>query len=227
MMERYVAIKVRTSDIIHSELKKDEIGKYLQLGNIKARRLHFVGVVSNSYFNTETQLAFFKITPFRQKPTTTKPTTTTVQESTGEISVRFFRDDFKRAENIDGYLVRVIGKIKEFQGEKYILGEIITDITVLDAELFRADIISISGKPVEKQVTVTESSNGGVEEQISQYIKDNSGKDGIKYTALISAFCENGDKEKIPEDTLDKILSDLLTAGIIFEPKIGKFKEIK
>ncbi len=216
MMKRYVAIKARIPDIINSEMKEDEIGKYLQLGDIKARRVHIVGVVSNSYFNSETQLAFFKVTPFRH---------TTLQENTDEISVRFFRGAIKRAQGVeDGALVRIIGKIKEFQRERYILGETITDITVLDAELFRADLISIFGKPVEKKIT--ESNNEDVE-RISQYIKDNSRANGIKYTALVSAFCENGNKEKISEDTLDKILNDLLTAGIIFEPKIGRFKEVK
>ncbi len=216
MMKRYVAIKARIPDILNSEIKGDEIGKYLQLGDIKARRVHIVGVVSNSYFNSETQLAFFKVTPFRH---------TTLQENTDEISVRFFRDAVKRAQGIEeGALVRVIGKIKEFQGERYILGEIITDITTLDAELFRADVISTFGEPVEKNIT--ESNNEDVE-RISQYIKDNSGKDGIKYTALVSGFCENEDPEKISEDTLDKILNDLLTAGIIFEPKIGRFKEVE
>ena len=219
MMKRYVAIKSRISDIINSEMKEDEIGRYLQLGDIKARRVHIVGVVSNSYFNSETQLAFFKITtPFKH---------TTTQEE--EISVRFFRDDVKRAQGgEDGALVRVIGKIKEFKGERYILGEILTNITALDAELFRADIISISGEfSVKETVRETESSNGGVEKKIFQYIKDNSGTNGIKYTALVSAFCEDGNREKISEDTLDKILNDLLTAGAIFEPKIGRFKEVK
>ena len=220
MMKRYVAIKSKISDIMdyENEKKEDEIGKYLQIGEVKVRRVHIVGIVNSPYFNSEKQLAFFKITSFKH---------TTLKENDDEISVRFFKDGIKYAQNInDGALVRVIGKVKEFDGERYVLGEIIKEITPLEAELFRADIINLGRKPIKDKINDQNTIN--VKDDVFKYIKKNSGDgaNGIKYITLSSVFCETENDGNISKDSLDKILNDLLIEGMIFEPKIGRFKEI-
>ena len=91
-------------------MKSDEQYKpnYVKFKDLMINRAHVVGVVVDRYDNESSQYSSI-----------------TIDDGTKQIRVKFFGEDTRFLKNIEiGSTVRVIGKVKENDGERYLVGEI-------------------------------------------------------------------------------------------------------
>ncbi len=159
----------------------------------------------------------------------------TLDDSTDTISARVFKEDVELVKDVKpGDIVDIIGKIREYQEEKYVNIESITKIDEPNWELLRKLEILLhekeSGKKRDKEVVVEEkeSETVVVEEDV---VSDDSKAlilglidkldegDGVRYLIL-------ADESGIDDEKLEDTLNDLLGEGEIYEPKIGRFRRV-
>lgn len=124
---------------------------------------------------------------------------------------------FKTAKPIDsaeiGDIVDVIGKVKEWNEEIYIIPEIVHKIDNPNLELLRK--LELSTKPKSSQPTKEEKED--IRGKIIEIIEKE--KDGISYDDLIKQAGGN-------ETDVEKVVNDILAEGICYEPTPGKIKKI-
>lgn len=108
--QRQVAYKARISDILNHILIKDNISAgYIKLNNAKISRVNIIATIV-------------------YKPESGGLNGALIDDSTGKIPLRVFENDELFLKFEVGDAVLAIGKIREFNGEKYILPEIIKKI---------------------------------------------------------------------------------------------------
>lgn len=123
---------------------------------------------------------------------------------------------FKTAKPLDtveiGTLIDAIGKIREWNGEIYMIPEVVHPVENPTMELLRRLEVSTSGGT---QQTPEQQEN--VREALLAIIDKHA--DGISYDALIQEAGKN-------EQDVEKVVNDLLAEGVCYEPTPGKIKKI-
>ncbi len=209
MMERKTATKVRIKDLVEGEFIRTEgtmEPNYVVTPlNETVSRARVMGVVV-SKFTSEDE----------------KYVTVTLDDSSEIISIRTFGDtdvlnDIEVGETID-----VVGKVKEYQGEIYMLPEVVHIVEDPNWELVRRLELFIKDKtlgkiPSEAVENKLEFEGEAPRDSVLEVIKTGDEGEGVKYVTVVR---ETG----IKEEDLDKIINDLLVEGEIYEPKIGRFK---
>lgn len=126
---------------------------------------------------------------------------------------------FKTAKPLDsvevGQIVDAIGKIREWNGEIYMIPEVVCPVDP-NMELLRKVEIAAKIKEMPSKEEVQED-----KEDLRTKILNSIGKekDGISYDALLK---EAGADEEASE----KVINDLLAEGVCYEPTPGKIKKI-
>ncbi len=210
MMERKTATKVRIKDLVEGEFIKTE-------GNMEPNyvvtslsemvsRVRVMGVVVSKFISEDDKYVIV-----------------TVDDSSEITSARSFIDtDILKGIEV-GETIDVVGKVKEYQEQIYILPEVVYIIEDPNWELVRRLELVIkdktlgkkpSSKAVEDKVEVE---GEALRDRVLEVIKTGDEGEGVKYVTVVK---ETG----IKEEDLDKIINDLLVEGEIYEPKIGRFK---
>jgi len=164
----------------------------------------------------------------------------TLDDASDTITVRAFRDDIELLRDMKpGDIVDVVGKIKEYNEEKYIAPESIVKIEDPNWELVRKLelLLKESGLGGIKVVAETKAKAAEqpastpaeevVEETVSEdpklvilnLIEKMDEGEGVKYVTLLS---ESG----LEEEKLESVLNELMGDGEVYEPKIGRFKRV-
>jgi hypothetical protein len=199
--KRQTAYKIRINDFLNSEYMKTEGFKpnFIKINNLEISRFNIICVVL-------------------QKSALNNYDSFTVEDSSGKISARIF-DDNDMASNIRiGDVVLIVGRPREFQGEKYIQIEIIKKVDPAWAKVrklesffekasFDANIIS----PDEGLEELGPSS------KIFKIIKDLDTGNGVSVEEISSCNIKD----------VDTIVEKLLREGNIFEVKPGKLKVLE
>jgi RPA family protein len=144
----------------------------------------------------------------------------TLDDMTETIRVKVFKT-MKPIENINiGDIVDVIGKVKEFDDEIYIIPEVIQKITNPNFEILRraellkkAAITEKTEQPEEKVLKDKEELRVAILKAIE------SKKDGAMFDDIIKAV-------DAKEEKIEEIIDELLSEGICYEPSPGKIKKI-
>ncbi len=218
-MKRHTAYKLTIPHILNFPILKDEVGKHLlSPEGKKIRRVHTCGRVARVFLDTEQQLGFFDVED--------------IDDSGAKVSVRFFGDSIVRAMGVqEGDIVRVVGKPRVYKEERFIQGEVLHPISILEVELTRAEAVIPFGEPPAVSIKDEHSQNiekkseelSEDEQKVLEFIKKHQSEEGgVRYLALIKELGFEGD-----EDTFDEILSSLMEKGEIYEPKIGRFKTVE
>ena len=210
MMERKTATKVRIKDLVEGEFIKTE-------GNMEPNyvvtslsemvsRVRVMGVVVSKFISEDDKYVIV-----------------TLDDSSEITSARSFIDtDILKGIEV-GETIDVVGKVKEYQEQIYILPEVVYIIEDPNWELVRRLELVIkdktlgkkpSSKAVEDKVEVE---GEALRDRVLEVIKTGDEGEGVKYVTVVK---ETG----IKEEDLDKIINDLLVEGEIYEPKIGRFK---
>jgi RPA family protein len=208
--KRQIAYKTRIKDLLGGKYVKEEgwNPNYIEAGERKISRINLIGtIVSKEAIDSFQSLI--------------------IDDGTGKISARTFEKDLS-LDNLDiGDVVLIIGRPREYGGEKYILIEIIRKIENKKWILYRkAELekyIIPSEKPEEKkieeeQITTEEEviKEGSPAEMILKRIKEQDKGEGADFDEVIKGI-----------DDGEKIISTLLSDGEVFEIKPGKLKVLE
>jgi hypothetical protein len=166
----------------------------------------------------------------------------TLDDASETITVRAFRDDIELLRDIKpGDIVDVIGKIKEYNEEKYIAPESVRKIEDPNWELVRKlelllkesrlEERKVGAMETEAKVAEQPAASAAAEEVVEETVSEDpklvilnliekmDEGEGVKYVTLLS---ESG----LEEEKLESVLNELMTDGEIYEPKIGRFRRV-
>jgi len=191
--KRNVAFKLRIGDILKSKPIISE-GKFLflELGDKKISRVNVIANVVDKY-TSEGEKKYASIT---------------VDDASGQIKLKSFGDDIQIIKNItQGDTVQIIGTIREYNSELYILPEIVKTVDPRWL-LVRKLEIQKSRKDIPLK------SNAPVREIIMDRIRGSEEKGGIETEQLIM------DIEASPS-IINTEIKKLLEDGLIYEPRPG------
>ncbi len=204
-----------------------------------AKRVRIVDLVSGEWVKKEGMEPSYVVTPSGDAVSRARITGTivgkftsedgnfssvTIDDSTATMRAKLWREiELLNGAGV-GDLVNLIGKVREYEGEIYIVPEVIRKITPDEESLMRLEILAKMKKvpvPAEKMVRKPkpEPSNeeGDLRKKVLSLIE--SSPDGVKYSDLMQ-------QAGGAEDALEGIINELLGEGVCYEPVPGKIKKI-
>jgi len=155
----------------------------------------------------------------------------TLDDSTDTIGVRVFKEGVELIKNVKpGDIVDVVGRLKEYQGERYISGESIHRIDDANWEfLRRLELLFNDLRHGGVKEELVDGKGGGVVEEevlgedkklvVLGLIEELDEGEGTEYSTLI-------EKSRLEKKVLEGFLGELMDEGEIYEPKIGRFKRV-
>ena len=200
--KRNVAYKLRVGDILKSKPVMSEGGGevaarllFLELGDKKIVRVNLLANVVDKFVNDGEK----------------KYASVTVDDASGQIRLKAFGEEIKiLTECTQGDTLQIIGNVREWNSELYILPEIVKKV---DPKwlLVRKLEIQNSRKDIPLQA------NAPVRDVILDKIKSAEADGGIDVDQLIM------DTEASP-DLINAEVKKLLEEGLIYEPRPGRLR---
>jgi len=235
MSKRWVAHKVSIKNLISGKPAEDNA---LEVTGIRINRARVLGSVVSRFIGPEDKYAFL-----------------TVDDGTETLRVRSFEDTVPLVKEINvGDIVDVIGRIRTYEEEIYIIPEIIKKVTDPNWEILRKiELLKYEKhivKPVEQKqdvITQPKIEKPVVEEEFIEEFIEVSKIVPAGQTKLVQTPAESPrktiiksitsidkgegvdisylmDKIGLDRDTVENVLTELMNEGTIFEPRAGKVK---
>ncbi len=198
--KRNIAYKVRVGDILRGKPILDESQNnrfnFLELGDKRIVRVNVVANVIDKFVASgETKFANI-----------------TLDDASGQITARVFGDDINLFENIsEGDTIRVIGVLRYYNEEVYILPEIIKK---LDPRYLLVRKLELEKNQPKKEINKNELR--AVKDQILDMIKkaEQQESEGVDTEKLVMEI-------KAEPELINQEIKKLLEEGRIYEPKPG------
>ncbi len=146
----------------------------------------------------------------------------TLDDATDTIRAKTFKG-VKPLEAVEiGDVVDLIGKVKEYNGEVYIMPEIARKVDDPNMELLRK--LEIASIQASGGISSKQSGPEGQKQDIAEARKEllrimDSQKEGIAYSELV-------EKSGRPEHVVEAAVNELLAEGVCYEPSPGKIRKI-
>ena len=200
--KRNIAYKLRIGELlIGKQIFDAERFTFLELGNKKIKRANVVGNIVDKY-EREGEKQYLSLT---------------LDDGSGQIKLKAFGDDVSKFKEVNqGDTVVIIGSLRSWNNELYILPEIIKHqdpkyllVRKLELEKQRSENIPT---PVEKEKIVA------VKDKILELIKNSEDDGGIEVDKIILQLRDSS------PDIINQEIKKLLEEGIIFEPRPGKMR---
>lgn len=203
--KRETAYKLRINDILRASQIFEETEalnkrlRFIELGNKQIVRVNVIANVIDKY-ESEGERRFASIT---------------LDDGSGQIRVRVFGDDINKfADIIQGDTVLVIGVLRSFNQEIYILPDIIKKedpryLLVRKLEIEREYTISLPKQKQEIKI---------LRDEIVKMIRDAESQEGIDKEEIIMKI-----KHSQPE-IINQEIQKLLEDGIIYEPRPSRVR---
>ena len=197
--KRNIAYKMRIGDVLKGVPMMDE-GKFLflELGGRKVVRVNILANCVDKFVQEgEKQFA-----------------TLTVDDASGQLKLKAFGEDIEPLKEImQGDTLQVIGNMREWNGELYMIPEVIKKV---DARWLLVRKLEIQN--ARKDMPADESGgNSGLKDTIMGKIKEAESEGGIDTDAIIM------DTEASP-DAINEEIKKLLEEGLIYEPRPGRLR---
>ena len=202
--KREIAFKLRIGDILAGKPIIDEsTGRFnfLELGNRQIRRVHIIANVIDK-FSSEGNRKFGNLT---------------LDDASGQIQIRAFGDDTKQFNEINqGHTLRILGVVRTFNNELYILPEIIKIVDpryllVRKLELEKSKENQGQAPEIKKEEVIA------VKDKIIGKIKEFEKEEGIDSEKLIMEL-------HAQPDLINQEIRKLLEEGVIYEPRPGRLR---
>ncbi len=145
----------------------------------------------------------------------------TLDDGTDTIRAKTFKT-VKPLDSVNvGELVEMIGKVREWNDEVYILPELVRRVTDPNFELLRRlELLRLSKSEPKTQGQQQPEGPNEQEKLRNSILKVIEGaKDGISYAEIL-------EKLKVSEEKAEPVINELLAEGICYEPSPGKVKKI-
>ncbi len=226
LFRRQTAYKLWINDLIVNELVKDEDNQsraYLNFMDKKISRINVVATVVQVLKNNEKQYAFL-----------------TIDDSSGQIRVKTWSESIQLLDNINiGDTILLIGRIREYNNEIYIVPEIVKKVNALWEIERRLELSKDTENGIEKQkITEIQIKNS------EKYIGDNAAlvtEEKVQappetLKGKIINLIEKLDKEdgadiievinqsNLEKSKVDKVIEDLIKQGEIYQIGPNKLK---
>jgi len=211
--KRETAYKLRVGDLLRGNQIFDQSqSKSGTLENVNPRLLHIelgnkklvrVNIIANVIDKFESQGE-------------TKFATITLDDGSGQIRARFFGEDVKKFQDlVQGDTLLIIGFLRSFNQELYILPEIVRKF---DPKYLLVRKLEIEKETPTPLTPKQKQEVKAFRDEIIDLIKSSENNEGIDKDEIIMKF----------KDTNPKIISQeiqkLLEEGIIYEPKPGRVR---
>jgi len=228
MTKRWTAYKMNVADIVNGNFTEDG---FVQFGNLQVNRVRIMGTVVSKFVADTRKYGFFII-----------------DDGTETMRVRSFEDNLKLIEKVKvGDIVDVIGRIRKYEDEIYIIPESVQIIDDPNWVILRKFELMKQKKemPEEKQSSdeIT-STNSRPESVVSEVVEEEVIEEKLpegqttlfesprqKVIKLIKEF-DKGEGAEVSklvekigdEKVVENVLTDLMNEGELFEPRPGKVK---
>ena len=195
--QRATAYKLRIGDILAGkQIIEEERFNFLELGDKQVIRANIIANVIEKY----------------ESERETKYLSFTIDDASGQIRVKVFGDDVKRFKEIQqGNTVMVIGKLRYYNNELYILPEI---IKIQDPKYLLVRKLELEK---EKPRIQDKQQIRAIKDQITDMIKQAETEGGIDTDKLIMEI-------KASPDIINQEIQKLLEEGLAYEPRPGKIR---
>lgn len=200
--KRQVAYKIMISSILGGNYTKDDSSAgHLKINDAPVSR---VNIMANLVYKSE-EIGY---------------SSAIIDDGSGKISLKSFENNVIFAKIDVGDVILVIGKVREFNKERYVMPEIIKKISnIVWMNVRRLELREDANKKIEVNIA-----EGNIAEEVSmdkevyELIKKLDYGDGVTIEDLVNN-CENKDAEKV--------VRKLLENGDVFEIKPGKIKVLE
>ncbi|MEK9774123.1 MAG: OB-fold nucleic acid binding domain-containing protein [Candidatus Woesearchaeota archaeon] len=226
-IKRSTAYRIKLKNIINSEYEKREgfNPSVIKYNNLEISRVNIIASVVGKYLTDDQNYCAI-----------------TLDDGSETIRIKNFGAEVNIIKNVDiGDIVRVIGKIKEYNDEKYIVGELVKKInpnwlivnelqltsnsennnSKINESSNEINSIKVEENTDEEEIisisSSEENSSINIKQEILNYIKNNDSGSGVMMDIVTSTIKEENDKIK-------DALFELLKVGEIYEPKKGILK---
>jgi RPA family protein len=242
VIKRLPAKKVRIFDIANGKFfpgnKEGMKASYLitPFGE-KISRVNLVGTVTDKFLSEDENYSAI-----------------TIDDGSESIRIKGFREKVGFLKNLElGDLVLAIGKIKEFGGEIYVNAEIVRKINDPNFEnLRKLEILEklIQQKKIVEEIKILADKTS--EEELKNYVKQKFDLDEeslrtilefkqiekVDYKPKVRELIESLDRGdgveiskildlcNLPENIIENVINELLSSGVLFEPKPGVLKKV-
>ncbi len=222
---RLTAIKTKLNVLNNGEYVKQEgfNPNYVQVSDRKFSRVRVLGTVISVFISDDGNFG-----------------SVVLDDSTDTIRLKAFKDLAVIEDLSPGDLVDVVGKVREYQGEKYILPEIVRKAEpgfelLRKLELARNKKVSANvsnfsqdrpskpekaekkeQKPKDKK---EKESDKGHKQLVLNVVNKVDEGDGAEYSEILEA-CD------LDSEVIDKVINDLLSEGTCYEPRPGRIKKL-
>lgn len=198
--KRQIAHKLRISDILCGVFAKDELSAgYIRLDNCNVSRANVIATVV-------------------YKSESPNYSSAIIDDGTGKIMVRSFENSDKFAKADVGDSVLVIGKIREFNNERYLMPEIFKKIGSAgwaDVRKRELEKVGFSKRPKNADNAQTAEVPADANEEVYLLIKGLDKGDGAPIDDVVNSS-NNAEAEAV--------INKLLEKGDVFEVKPGRLK---
>ena len=230
--KRATAIKMHINHINSGTYVKSDTNNYLEtIFGVQVSRVHLLGTIVRKWVSTPDN---------ELKPDRTPQATITIDDGTETIRVRVWKDDIKLFEDLQlGDIVDIIGRVREYETEKYIAPEIVKKIENPNWEFIRElEIIEFLSKlksdtklpnlpPEPRQTISTDSESLKIDQNQKSIFKE-------KIVDLINELDKGSgvnvnqlkDYAKIPENEFQNAIMELINEGTIYQPSPGKYRKL-
>ena len=216
--KRQVAVKVTAKDIIYGKYVKEEgwIPNYIEIEGRKVSRVNFIGAIV--FKSSEENFSYKSLV---------------IDDGSGKISVRSFeKNDYFSGFDI-GDAIMIIGRIREFNNEKYIIPEIARKIqNLMWIKLRKFELNEPKNFEIKTDAGNVNEDKGM--QAANEWSNDGPGISGSGSIYNLIKKLDSGDGVLV-EDLIkrsdvggaEKLINGLLENGDIFEVRPGKVKVLE
>ncbi len=240
--KRLTAVKIKISDIMNGEYKVEEgfTPNYILTKNgRKVSRVRILGTIVSVFESEDGQF-----------------NSVTLDDGMDTIRVKTFKG-MKILKNLSiGNVVDVVGRVREYNGEIYIIPEIVHKIDDPNFETLRMLEIVKSEEEWKKKVELVKKFKGKMGDDLAKYLVEHYGFADGEVESILSTLDEKKEEKKenheaeiikvieeldegegasysdiiaksgLPENVVDGVINQLLMDGICFEPRPGRIKKL-
>jgi RPA family protein len=194
--KRNVAFKLRIGDVLKAKPILNE-GKllFLELGDKKISRVNMIANVIEKYLQDGEK----------------KYASVTIDDASGQIRLKSFGDEIiKLKDLVQGDTVQVVGVVREYNSELYLLPEIVKKV---DAKWLLVRKLEIQNS----RKDIVHTGNVPVRDTIQEIIRKADDEGGVDIDKLIM------DVEASP-DLINQEVKKLIEEGLVYEPRPGRLR---
>jgi len=205
--KREIAYKLRIGDLLKAKIILDESGEnpnprlqFVELGDKKILRVNIIANVIDK-FESESERRFASIT---------------LDDGSGQIRVRLFGEEIKKFQDLmQGDTIMIIGILKSFNEELYVLPDIIRKTDPKYLLVRKLEIEKSFPKPLTQE---QKQEVKALRDEVIDMVKNAESSEGIDKEEIIMKL-----KNSRPE-LINQEIQKLLEEGIIYEPRPGRVR---